>query len=116
VSYRGIVVGTVTRTDLSRDSTAAHVEVVIFRRYTRPVRIGSRFWTVGDVDVRVSLFKGVEIDLDSLRSLVTGGVAFNTPEDPNLPPARDGTIFALHDKPEQDWLKWQPKISIPAFD
>jgi paraquat-inducible protein B len=116
VSYRGIVVGTVTRTDLSRDSTAAHVEVVIFRRYTRLVRIGSRFWTVGDVDVRVSLFKGVEIDLDSLRSLVTGGIAFGTPEDPSLPPARDGTVFVLHDRPEQDWLRWQPKISIPASD
>jgi paraquat-inducible protein B len=116
VSYRGIVVGTMTRTDLSRDSTAAHAEVVIFRRYTPLVRIGSRFWTVGDVDVRVSLFKGIEIDLDSLRSLVTGGVAFSTPEDPNLPPARDGMIFALHDKPEQDWLKWQPKIPIPASD
>jgi paraquat-inducible protein B len=116
VSYRGIVVGTVTRTELSRDSTAAHVEVVIFRRYTRLVRVGSRFWTVGDVDIKVSLFKGVEIDLDSLRSLVTGGIAFGTPEDPNLPPAKDGTIFVLHDRPEQDWLRWQPKISIAASD
>jgi paraquat-inducible protein B len=116
VSYRGIVVGTVTRTELSRDATAAHVEVVIFRRYTRLVRVGSRFWTVGDVDVRVSLFRGVEIDLDSLRSLVTGGVAFGTPEDPSLPLARDGTIFALHDRPEDDWLKWQPKIPVAASE
>jgi paraquat-inducible protein B len=116
VSYRSIVVGTVTRTDLSRDATAAHVEVVIYQRYARLVRAGSRFWTVGDVDVKFSLFKGLEFDLDSLRSLVTGGIAFATPEGSDLPPARNGATFPLHDKPEPDWLKWQPKISMPASD
>jgi paraquat-inducible protein B len=116
VSYRGIEVGTVTGTQLSRDATAAHVEVVIFRRYASLVRAGSRFWSVGDVDVSVSLFKGVEVDLDSLRSLVTGGVAFATPEASNMPPARDGAIFVLHDKPEKDWLTWQPRLSISASD
>jgi paraquat-inducible protein B len=116
VTYRGIEVGTVTRTALSRDATAAHVSIVIFRRYTRLVRTGSRFWTLGDVNVNVSLFKGLDIDLDSLRSLVTGGIAFATPEDSSLPPAKDGTVFPLHDKPEKEWLRWQPRIPIPGAD
>ncbi len=37
-----------------------------------------------------------------------------TPEDPRSPPAKDGTIFVLHDKPEKEWLSWLPKIPIPA--
>jgi paraquat-inducible protein B len=116
VSYRGIVVGTVTGVDLSRDSTVANVEVVIFRPYARLVRVGSRFWTLGDVEASLSLFKGLQIDLDSPRTLVTGGIAFATPENPNLPPARDGMTFVLHDKPEDDWLRWAPKITLPASD
>jgi paraquat-inducible protein B len=115
VSYRGIEVGTVTRTDLSRDATLAHLHVVIFQRYARLVRIGSRFWSVSGVDVNVSLLKGLEINVESLKALITGGVAFATPEDESLP-AKDGTIFALHDKPQKEWLEWRPRIAIPPAD
>jgi paraquat-inducible protein B len=114
--YRGIAVGSVTDIDLSRDATVAHVEVVVYRRYARLVRIGSRFWTVGDVDVSVSLFRGVQIDLDSLRSMLTGGIAFATPETSNVPPVKDGAVFPLHDKPDKEWLTWQPRIALPASD
>src|SRR5439155_873460 len=96
VIYRGIEVGTVTTTTLSRDATVAHVQVLIDSRYARLVRIGSRFWSASGVDVNVSLFKGVEISVESLRSLVAGGVAFATP-DAASPPAREGTLFVLHD-------------------
>jgi paraquat-inducible protein B len=113
VTYRGIEVGTVTSTTLSRDATAAHVQVLIDPRYARLVRIGSRFWSASGVDVNVSLFKGVEISVESLRSLVAGGVAFATP-DASSPPAKEGTIFVLHDKPQKEWLAWAPKIPLPA--
>jgi hypothetical protein len=59
------------------------------------------------------LFKGVEISVESLRSLVAGGVAFATP-DATSPPAKEGTIFVLHDKPQKEWLTWAPKIRLPA--
>jgi paraquat-inducible protein B len=112
VVYRGIEVGTVADIDLSRDGTTGQVEAVIYRRYTRLVRVGSRFWTLGDIEVKASLFKGLEVDVDSVRSLFTGGVGFATPENPNMPPARNGMTFVLHDKPEPDWLRWAPKISV----
>ena len=113
VYYRGIEVGSVTATALSRDATAAHVHVLINQRHARLVRVGSRFWTLGGVDVNVSLLRGLEISIDSLRSLITGGIAFATPEDPKSPPATDGMIFVLHDKPEKEWLRWMPKIALP---
>jgi paraquat-inducible protein B len=112
VQYRGIEVGFVTNTELSRDATMVHIDVFIRQRYARLVRIGSRFWAVGGVDVNASLFRGVEINIQSLRSLITGGIAFATPEDPKSAPVKDGTIFLLHDKPQKEWLEWSPKLAI----
>jgi paraquat-inducible protein B len=113
IYYRGIQVGAVVRNELSRDATAVHSHVFIGQRYARLVKIGSRFWTVSGMDVNVSLFRGLEISMDSLRSLVSGGIAFATPEDPAIPSARDGTIFVLHDNPEKAWLRWTPRITLP---
>jgi len=115
VYYRGVEVGMVSATALSGDATAAHVRVLIEPRYARLVRIGSRFWSTSGVDVNLSLFKGVEINIDSLRSLIAGGIVFATP-DAKSPPANEDTIFVLHDKPEKEWLTWAPKIPIPAGD
>jgi paraquat-inducible protein B len=109
VMYRGIEVGTVVSTALSRDTTAAQVQVLIDPPYARLVRIGSRFWSASGVDVNLSLFKGVEINIESLRSLVAGGISFATPNAAS-PPAKEGTVFVLHDKPEKEWLTWAPKI------
>jgi paraquat-inducible protein B len=111
VHYRGIEVGSVTATDLGPDATAAHVQVFIAQRYERLVRVGSRFWTVSGVDASFGLFRGLEVNVESLRSLVTGGIAFATPED--APPAKNGTLYLLHDKPQPEWLDWRPKIPIP---
>jgi paraquat-inducible protein B len=113
VYYRGIEVGTVTDADLSSDATLAHIHVLIRERYARLVRVGSRFWAVGGVDVRAGLFRGVEINVESLRALLTGGIAFATPEDSKTPVVKEGTVFLLHDKPQKEWLEWSPKIPIP---
>jgi paraquat-inducible protein B len=115
VAYRGIEVGLATATALSRGATTAHVRVLVEPRYARLVRIGSRFWSTSGVDVSLSLFRGVEINVDSLRSLIAGGIAFATP-DAASPPATEDTIFVLHDKPEKEWLAWAPKIPIPPGD
>jgi paraquat-inducible protein B len=112
VYYRGIQIGTVTATDLNRDSTTAQVHVFINQPYARLVRIGSRFWSVSGLDLNVSLRRGLEINLESLRSLFIGGIALATP-DASAPAARDGTLFVLHDKADKEWLQWAPKIPLP---
>ncbi len=112
IYYRGIEVGTVVEARLSRDATTAHVDAFIDHPHTRLVTIGSRFWSVSGLDVRVGLFKGLDISLESLRSLAVGGVAFATPE-AGGPPAKAGTIFVLHERPEKEWLTWTPKIALP---
>jgi paraquat-inducible protein B len=113
VYYRGIEVGAVQNHRLGADATVVNIHVYIQRRYANLIRMGTKFWEVSGVDVRAGLFRGVEIDMESLSSLVAGGIAFATPNDPKDEPAKGDTVFRLYDKPEKGWLEWAPKIAIP---
>ena len=113
VVYRGIEVGSVTGADLGPDATSARLKVFIEQRYARLVRIGSRFWLVSGVDVDFGLFRGLQVNVESLRTLVGGGLAFATPDD-SSGTVKDGTLFLLHDKPQPEWLEWMPKIPVAA--
>ena len=113
VYYRGIEVGAVVNSRLGADATVVNIHVDIQQRYANLVRKGTKFWNVSGVDIRAGLFRGLEINVESLRSLVAGGIAFATPNDPKDESAKGGTTFPLHDKPEKEWLEWAPKIRIP---
>ena len=113
VYYRGIEVGAVQDTRLADDATMVSIHVLIQSRYANLVRKGTKFWDVSGVDIRGGLFRGLEIDVESVRSLMAGGIAFATPDDPKDGPAKGGTTFPLHDKPEKKWLDWEPKIPVP---
>ena len=80
VYYRGVEVGVVQEIDLSRDSTAGEIHLIIWQRYAGLVRTGSAFWNASGISVKGSLFKGVEVDLESMRALVAGGIQFASPE------------------------------------
>jgi paraquat-inducible protein B len=112
VYYRGVEVGVVQETDLASDATMVQIRLFIRERYAPLVRTGSKFWNVSGADVNAGLFRGVEVKVESLRSLFAGGIAFATPEDPNAKPARSGMVFPLYDEPKKEWLDWSPKIKV----
>lgn len=114
VYYRGIQVGAVRDCQLSADATAAEIHVLIEPRYVRLVRRNSKFWNASGLEVKGGLFSGVEINVESLRSLVTGGIVFATPYGPGARPIENGTVFRLYDEPDKAWLKWAPRIPTPA--
>lgn len=114
VYFRGIEVGAVQDCQLSSNASTVDIHVFIKQRYARLVRNGSKFWNVSGMDVSLGLFRGLEINVESLRSMVAGGVAFATPDDPKDDPAKDGMVFPLYDKPQKEWSEWAPKIPIPA--
>jgi paraquat-inducible protein B len=111
VYYRGVEVGTIQSSKLNANATAAEIQVLIRAQYAPLVRNGSRFWNTSGVDVKMGLFRGVEINVESLRSLLSGGIAFATP-DAGAKPAKDGAVFRLHDEPHKDWLQWAPAIPL----
>ncbi|HET7669662.1 MAG TPA: MlaD family protein [Burkholderiales bacterium] len=111
VYYRGVEVGIVHKLDLAPNSLSADVHVVIYPRYASLVREGSSFWDVSGVNVKGGILKGVEVEFESLRAFITGGIEFATP--PGTARAKPGTVFFLHSEPKKEWLAWSPKIPIP---
>jgi paraquat-inducible protein B len=112
IYYRGIEVGAVRETRLSTNAAVVEIACVIRRNYAPLVRPESKFWNVTGLDVRVGLFRGAEVNVESLKSLLIGGIAFATPDDFGPEPARDGMIFRLYDQPETQWSEWTPRIAI----
>ena len=97
--------------DLAPNALSADVHVVIFPRYAALVREGSTFWDVSGLNVNAGLLKGIQIELESLRSFITGGIEFASP--PGTARAKAGTVFFLHKKAQPQWLAWSPRIPIP---
>jgi paraquat-inducible protein B len=112
VLYRGVEVGMVQKLELGPNATSADVHVLIFERYAGLVRQGSAFWDTSGVNVRAGLLKGIELDIESLRAIATGGIEFATPSE-KAPRVKPGTVFFLHDKPKDEWLSWLPRIPLP---
>ncbi|HLQ13394.1 MAG TPA: MlaD family protein [Steroidobacteraceae bacterium] len=112
IFYRGLEVGAVQTARLSRDATGVDVQGVIQQRYAPLVRSDSKFWKMSGAGISGGLFRGLEFRLDSLSTLVTGGIEFATPENSDPAPARTRTGFLLYDEPQKEWLKWAPRIPI----
>ncbi len=117
VLYRGINVGEVHRVDLGPKSQDVKIYVDIKKGYEPLVRMNSRFWNAGGIDVSLGL-SGLDISAQSARTLIAGGIAFATPDDRGAKAAPD-TAYRLYDSPDPEWLKWAPAIAhgdIPAGD
>ncbi|MNF99939.1 Paraquat-inducible protein B [compost metagenome] len=110
VSYRGVPVGKVTSLELGPRADRVLIHIRIEPRYAALVRGGSRFWNASGVDVDFGLLKGVEVRTESLEAIIAGGIAFATPEE--VSPAHPGQTFVLFDEPQEEWLRWAPKIPL----
>jgi paraquat-inducible protein B len=113
VNYREIHVGTVTECKLADTANHILVYVNIESRYAPLVRRNSKFWNSSGIDVDFSLFKGAQIELDSIESLLEGGIAFATPDNDVMgDPVADGAVFELHEKSVKKWFGWNPVIRL----
>lgn len=113
VSYREVPVGKVVDFELGPTSDRVLIHVLIEPRYAPLVRSGSRFWNASGIGVDAGLFKGVKVRTESLEALLEGGIAFATPNNPEMGgPALPGQTFALFDEPGEGWLGWAPKIVL----
>ncbi|MEE2972516.1 MAG: MlaD family protein [Planctomycetota bacterium] len=114
VTYRGLAIGTVEAVDLAEDARRILSRVIIEARYAPLVRTNSRFWSTSGLGVEIGL-RGLRADLESLETLVAGGIGLATPDRPGEPVA-DGSWFTLHDRAEDDWLEWAPRIPLSPED
>ena len=113
VSYREVPVGKVTDFELGPTSDRVLIHILIEPRYAPLVRTGTRFWNASGIGVDAGLFSGVKVRTESLEALLEGGIAFASPDNPQMGgPAQVGQTFALHDEVKEEWLRWAPKIAL----
>lgn len=116
IFYREMKVGVVETSRLADDATGVLIRIHIEAPYADLVRTNTRFWNAGGFSFKVGLL-GAELKNTSLSSMLSGGVAFATPEagDKTLaPPAPEGTVFQVAADPDKEWLQWAPKIPLRA--
>jgi len=116
VYYRGFQVGSIQDVRFSDDATRVNATAYIWQPYRALVRTDSEFWSVSGADVKGGVFSGLELRLESLRSLIAGGVSFASPgngrNDPTGDPAEEGHDFVLHSDYKKEWLTWTARIPI----
>lgn len=95
VSYQGYTVGRVDEVEFNAQERTMHHSIFIEAPYSSLVTTGTRFWTANGIDFRLDA-DGVRMNLESLETLLGGGVTFGVPEDRLMGQAVDpNTRFEL---------------------
>ncbi len=110
VSYRQVIIGTVASVDLARDGSTVETRLYIKPSYRSLIRENSKFWKASGTRLNLG-FTGVSLDVDSMRSLLLGGINLAIPPNPGKP-VTTGHRFTLYEESDSDWLEWRPSLSL----
>ena len=111
VYYREIPVGVVTGYKLDNPASQVVIFINIEERYKTLVSDNTKFWNASGIEIDAGLFKGINVKTESLESVLSGGIAFATPDVPDEPVNRSKRYW-LSQKPEASWLQWSPELPI----
>jgi paraquat-inducible protein B len=96
VYFRQIQVGQVVSYNFDPDGKAVDLKIFIEAPHHTRVTENTRFWNASGFDVTLNA-QGIKVDTQSMVSILSGGIAFDTPKD--LPPGdavKENTIFHLY--------------------
>jgi paraquat-inducible protein B len=96
VYFKKIQVGEVVASELDASGEFVRIRVFVHAPHDARVSPGTRFWNASGVHVSVGA-RGVEVGLESIASLLIGGIAFDTPAMDGGAPAADGALFTLYE-------------------
>lgn len=99
VYFKKIKVGSVLAYRLSPDNEFILIDVNIADTYTDLVRTNSKFWNSSGITVKGGI-SGLMVHAESLESLISGGLSFETPENKGAPVAsgQEFTLFNDYDE------------------
>lgn len=80
IYYRQLQVGQIKSYQLAKDQKTIDINILIDEPYKKIVNKHTRFWNASGITMTGG-FSGFKIHTDSLISLVSGGIAFDTPDD-----------------------------------
>ncbi len=80
VFFRDLSVGEVLGWDIADMATSVTIRAFVRAPYDTYVHDESRFWNASGISLKLG-GSGIELQMESLRALVLGGIAFDTPAD-----------------------------------
>lgn len=115
VYYRRIEAGEVTGYTLDADGRGVSLEVFVNAPYERYVTAQTRFWQASGIDLELDA-QGLQIQTESLVSVLSGGIAFGTPpEAPPAEPAPAGSEFRLYPRRVEAFKQADTRVETYAF-
>jgi paraquat-inducible protein B len=97
ISYRGVTIGEVEDYSLRPGNQGVTVTAFIRSPHEDLVHPETRFWNAGGVDLTLGS-QGLRIRANSWEQLLSGGIAFDTPDEALSKPASNpGSVFGLYD-------------------
>lgn len=97
VFYRGLDVGEVLGWDIANMAESVTIHVFVRAPFDQYVHEESHFWNASGMSVKLGA-EGLQVQVESLRALLLGGIAFDTPFAARGTPVveTDKTVFPLY--------------------
>ncbi len=98
VIYQGFTAGRVEKVTIDAEKRIANYQLFIFEPFDALVRTASQFWLNSGVDLQLNA-EGFKVRIDSIESLLGGGVSFGTLEkdNPGVVVEKDYQEYPLYD-------------------
>ena len=97
IYYRGISVGQIEQIHFSERYDHITLTAFIHAPYDKLITTNTRFWNVSGITFNMGA-NGANIEMQSLETLIRGGITFSTPTtlNTNDTPAEDGAAYTLY--------------------
>ena len=113
LTFRNVTVGEIVDINLADDGSNARVWAHLNPEHKTLARIKTVFWASGGAEMKANLLDGLKVNVNSVESLIVGGIALALPRNPGgmIP---EGHIYRLHSEADDDWLEWlENRYPIP---
>lgn len=116
VFFRDLNVGEVLGWDIGEMANNVTIHAFVREPFDKYVNDQSRFWNASGVSIKLG-GSGVDVQLESLRALLLGGVAFDTPPTAGKPPpSAENHLFPLFASREAaDAASYSRKIPLLSY-
>lgn len=97
IYYQGLLAGEVLGHDLGNDRKSVYIHAFIKDPFDQLIRGNTNFWNVSGINVSMGA-DGFKVQTESIRSMMFGGIAFDTPETlEHVTTDIDNLVFTLYD-------------------
>ena len=115
IFYRGLTVGEVLGWDIKDMAQSVVIHAFIRAPFDQYVHVESHFWNASGVSLQLGA-GGVKVQVESIRALLFGGIAFDTPVGSTTAVAEQNATFELFaDKDAADAAGFTRRIRAVAY-